>query len=208
MECLIGIRFKDYVLLAADRIDARSIVVMKHDEEKFVSLSDNLLMAVTGEAGDTAQFSEYIAKNVQLYKMRNDYELSPKAAAHFTRRNLAEYLRSRSPYQCNLLLAGYDKGTGASHLFYMDYLATLVELPYCAHGYGGYFTLSTMDAYYKEDLKPEQGLELLKKCIAEISKRLIVNLPTFQVKIVDKDGIRNFGDNDGIVEARMLANSS
>jgi 20S proteasome subunit beta 4 len=52
-------------------------------------------MAVSGEAGDTAQFSEYIAKNVQLYKMRNEYELSPKAAAHFTRRNLAEYLRSR-----------------------------------------------------------------------------------------------------------------
>jgi len=68
MECLIGIRFKDFVLMAADRTDARSIVVMKDDEEKFVQLSDSLLMAVSGEAGDTSQFSEYIAKNVQLYK--------------------------------------------------------------------------------------------------------------------------------------------
>lgn len=31
-------------------------------------------MAVAGEPGDTVQFAEYIAKNIQLYKMRNgDY---------------------------------------------------------------------------------------------------------------------------------------
>ena len=28
-------------------------------------------MAVSGESGDTTQFAEYIAKNIQLYKMRN-----------------------------------------------------------------------------------------------------------------------------------------
>lgn len=52
-------------------------------------------MAVCGESGDTVQFAEYIAKNIQLYKMRNGYELSPKEAANFTRRNLAEALRSK-----------------------------------------------------------------------------------------------------------------
>ena len=36
-----------------------------------------------------------MAKNVQLYKMRNGYELCPAAAAAWTRRNLADYLRSR-----------------------------------------------------------------------------------------------------------------
>lgn len=65
------------------------------DVDKFCQLSDKLLMAVTGESGDTTQFAEYIAKNVQLYKMKNDYELSPKAAAHFTRKQLADSLRSR-----------------------------------------------------------------------------------------------------------------
>lgn len=52
-------------------------------------------MAVSGESGDTTQFAEYIAKNIQLYKMRNTYELSPAEAAAFTRRNLADTLRSR-----------------------------------------------------------------------------------------------------------------
>lgn len=51
-------------------------------------------MGVAGDSGDTTQFAEYIAKNIQLYKMRNSYELGPSAAANFTRRYLAEYLRS------------------------------------------------------------------------------------------------------------------
>ena len=49
----------------------------------------------------------------------------------------------------NILMAGYDDVEKKADLFYMDYLATMAELPYCAHGYGGYFTLGTMDAYYK-----------------------------------------------------------
>lgn len=65
------------------------------DFDKMIPLSDRILMLVSGECGDCIQFSEYIAKNIQLYKMRNGYELSPDAAANFTRRDLAESLRSR-----------------------------------------------------------------------------------------------------------------
>jgi len=41
------------------------------DQDKTFHLSDRLLMAVAGEGGDTVQFAEYIAKNIQLYRMRN-----------------------------------------------------------------------------------------------------------------------------------------
>lgn len=64
------------------------------------------MMATIGEAGDRVQFTEYISKNILLYKMRNGYELGPKSAAHFTRKNLADYLRSRTPYQVNVLVGG------------------------------------------------------------------------------------------------------
>lgn len=41
------------------------------DQDKTFHLSDRLLMAISGEGGDTVQFAEYIAKNIQLYRMRN-----------------------------------------------------------------------------------------------------------------------------------------
>merc|ERR1711936_435965 len=134
----------------------RSIMVMKSDQDKFCQLSDNLVMAVSGESGDTNQFAEYIQKNIQLYKMRNGYELSPSAAANFTRRNLADYLRSRTPYQVNLLIAGFDTETGKPELYFMDYLASMIKAPYAAHGYGGFFTTSIMDRHYRSNMNKEE----------------------------------------------------
>lgn len=193
MECLLGIKFNDFVLIAADRTVANSIMVMKSDENKLYKLSNKLVMAVSGESGDTTQFAEYIAKNIQLYKMRNTYELSPKAAAVFTRRNLADSLRSKTPHYVNLLLAGYDETEGAQ-LYYMDYLASVAKVDYAAHGYGGYFSLSIMDRNYMKNMTPEQGYELLRKCVQEVHKRLIINLPNFKVQIIDKNGIRDLAD--------------
>ena len=65
------------------------------DYDKSFKLNDKMLMSVVGESGDTTQYAEFVAKNIQLYKMQNGYNLSPKACANFTRRNLADYLRSR-----------------------------------------------------------------------------------------------------------------
>lgn len=194
MECLIGIQFKDFVLLAADRINVHSILVVKHDVNKIKRLSDNLAMAVTGEPGDSIQFAEYISKNIQLYKMRNGYELSPLAAATYVQRNLANYLRSRTPYHVNLLVAGYDTQTNQPELHYLDYLATSTKVPYGMHGYGAFFVMGIMDRIYKADSTLEEALEMMRKCVAEIQKRLVVSLPSFKVVIVDKDGVRDLPD--------------
>lgn len=54
----------------------------------------------------------------------------------------------QSPYHVNLLLAGYDEHDGPA-LYYMDYLASLAKVPFAAHGYGAFLTLSILDRYYK-----------------------------------------------------------
>lgn len=104
-------------------------------------------MAAIGDTGDAIQFTEYISKNLALYKMRNGYELGPKAAAHFTRRNLADYLRSRTPYHVNLLVGGYNEQEGPE-LHYIDYIANAKSLDYAGHGYGGIFAASIFDRYH------------------------------------------------------------
>lgn len=193
MEGILGIAFKDFVLLAADTTAAHSIILVKNDQSKVYQLSERLIMGVCGDQGDTPQFAEFIEKNIQLYKIRNGFELSPKAAANFIQRNMANYLRSRTPYQCNLLLAGYDDESGPE-LYYIDYLACLIKLPFGMHGYGGHFTLGTLDKHYRYDMNEQEAYELLKKCVHQVQKRLIVNMPAFKVKIVRKDGISDLDD--------------
>lgn len=72
----------------------------------------------------------------------------------------------------------------------MDYLASCVKVPFAIHGYGSYFGLSICDKYYKKDMNETEALFLLNKIIAEIQKRFLVNLPTFQVRVVSQHGIR------------------
>lgn len=95
MECLFGITGNGFTLLAADTISARSIVVMKGTEDKSRELNAHTVMLYTGEPGDTVNFAEYIQRNIKLYGIRNGIELNPKATATFTRRQLADSLRSR-----------------------------------------------------------------------------------------------------------------
>lgn len=46
-------------------------------------------------------------------------------------------------------MAGYDDNDGPE-LFFLDYLASMVKVPFAAHGYGSYFSLGVMDRYYKD----------------------------------------------------------
>lgn len=131
---------------------------------------------------------------MNFYRYVNDRSLTTKGCAHYIRGQLAEALR-KNPYQVNLLLAGYDQSPS---LYYIDYLASMQPVQYGAHGYGSYFALSTMDKYYHKDLSLEEGKDLMKKCLTEIKKRLVLNAPKFVVKLVDKNGIQevDLGDYD------------
>lgn len=73
-------------------------------------------MCYDGESGDADNFADYIERNFRLFSLRNDHDLSPQAAAAFTRRTLAESIRSRKPYIVQILLGGVDKATGKPHL--------------------------------------------------------------------------------------------
>jgi len=198
-DCVIGIAGGDYVILAADATAAFSIILMKQNEDKILKVDSNKLLAGCGDNGDRVQFTEYIQKNLNLYRFKNDRPLSTHGAAHFLRHELATALRSRNPYQTNLLLAGYEQDTGPE-LYFIDYLSSMQKVPYGAHGYGSYFVLSILDKYFKKGMTVNEGLGVLKKCINEIQNRLLLNTPQFIVKIVDKNGAREIALENAVEE--------
>ncbi|CAO3678913.1 unnamed protein product [Rhizopus stolonifer] len=188
MECLFGISGNGFTLLSADTVSARSIVVMKGTEDKSRQLNAHTVMLYSGEPGDTVNFAEYIQRNIKLYGIKNGIELSPKATANFTRRELANSLRSRHPYSVNLIIGGYDEKKQKSELYWIDHLGAMASLPFCAQGYGAYFCTLLLDCHYKEDLSFNEAKTLMKMCIQELKTRFIVNLPQFKTTLVDKDG--------------------
>ena len=124
-----------------------------------------LTIALKRPAGDTVQFAEFVERNIRLHHIRyvssssdgqqfsssnstpqsHHHELRPQSAASWIRRSLADSIRSRRPYSVNVLLGGYDEATSTPHLYWIDYLGTMANVPYAAHGYGAYFALSLLD---------------------------------------------------------------
>ncbi|CAE7332138.1 PBD2 [Symbiodinium sp. CCMP2592] len=108
---------------------------------------------------------EFIEKNVKLNELRTGIPMSTKAAASFTRNELAHALR-KGPFQTDILVAGID-AEGPS-LYFMDYLASSEKVNKAAHGYGAMFTLGLMDRYWKPNLEEAEAIEIIKMCIKEL----------------------------------------
>lgn len=201
---MFGIKGADFVLLATDTRSIRSIVVMKGEEEKFRQLNTSSLLAYSGEAGDTVNFAEFIQRNIQLYGVKNDKELGVSAAANWTRRSLADSLRSRHPYQVNVLVGGIERDhlvqnpstAVAPKLYWIDYMAAMVELPFAVHGYASYFCTSLLDRHWREGMNQEEVLALLKLCLDELKVRFIVNFPKLAIRIVRHDGVQVINSED------------
>ncbi|CAA2999985.1 proteasome subunit beta type-2-A [Olea europaea subsp. europaea] len=175
---------------------------MMFSEAQYLCACFNVI-SISWEMCDRAQFTEYIQKNVALYQFRNGIPLTTAAAANFTRGELATALR-KNPYMVNIILAGYDKETGPS-LYFIDYIASLHKLDKAAFGYGSYFALSMMDRHYQRDMTVEEAVNLVDKVIMEIRSRLVVAPPNFVIKIVDKDGAREYAWRESIKDAPVIA---
>ena len=135
-------------------------------------------------------FSEYIEKNLQLYTLRNDgLKLSTKAQANFCRSELASALR-RAPQQVNLLLGGYDEKDEAASLYFLDYMGSLVKVPYGCQGYAANFCMSTMDRECAPVMDEAAAIAVVEKCIHELRTRFLIAQHNFIIKIIDKEGVR------------------
>ena len=125
MDSAFGICGKDWVIVCTDTSVNRSIFTLKHDDDKIMQINQFKVMACTGEQTDRYQFSNLMMRNLQLMEFRTGFEPSVEATAQFMRSEMAQSLRSRSPFQVNVLMGGYDQIEKEAKLYWMDYLGTL-----------------------------------------------------------------------------------
>eukprot|EP01068_Selenidium_serpulae_P006850 Selendium_serpulae@DN4529_c0_g1_i1.p1 len=187
MDTLIGIKGDDFVMMAADTLSAFSIFRMKHDEDKIMVVDGDKVIGTSGPAGDRVQFGEYIRKNIHLHRLQTGKPLNTDAAANFARKELAYSLR-QSPYQVNLLMAGYDEDGPA--MYWIDYLASMVSVKKGAHGYAAYFVGGILDRYYKPGMTEDEAFAIMNLCAKELKERFMISQYDFIVKTIDKNGIR------------------
>ncbi|KAM0683981.1 Proteasome subunit beta type-2 [Mitosporidium daphniae] len=194
MEFLLGIRGRDFVLLASDLLSIRSIMVLSSEKSKFTPLSPTLLLSCVGESGEADRLKERLVAESNLAALRmGGRHWNPSEAAHISRTMISKSLRTRSPYGVNLLIAGInldangDK-SNCGDLFWLDHLGSLQALPFAVHGYGAYFCLGLLDAQYSPDLTPSDAIRLVANIVHELQTRFIVQMPKLELRLVNASG--------------------
>jgi 20S proteasome subunit beta 4 len=155
-----------------------------------LTFSFQLLNCVELDPGDRANFMEFVQKNLHLHEFRTGKKLSTNAAAAWIRRQMADYLRSRTPFRVNMLLGGMNADGETTSLYYMDYLASANQVNYGAQGYCGYMAPAVLDKYWKPDMSLEEGMEVMNKVIEQLKMRLVFKQDKFVIKVLTKDGIK------------------
>lgn len=187
MDSLIGLKGKDFVLVAADSYAGYSLFRLKDNEDKIMEVDANKLFGMAGPPGERMVFGEFIRKNIHLHRLRTGIPLNTKAAASFTRGEMAYMLRN-APVSVELLVAGCDND--GPQLYWMDYLASMIAVEKGAHGYAAYFAGGVLDRHYKPNMELKEAKEVIMMCMQELKKRFVLSQFNFTLKVVDKNGIR------------------
>jgi 20S proteasome subunit beta 4 len=151
MDCAFAIQGNGFIIVASDRSVARSIIKLQDSDDKLTLLSNSQIMATSGEVSDRKNFSKLISGELEYYYYKYGNRLNTDELANFTRCIAAENLR-KSPYQANVIIAGYDENEGPK-LYWMDYLGSMQKVTKAAHGYGGHFLYGIMDNFYRQVIK-------------------------------------------------------
>ena len=77
------------------------------------------------------------------------------------------------------------------HLYWLDELGSLQQIPYGAHGLGSNFCWSVLDQGYHKDMTLDEATHLMKECFHQLRTRYLINSPQPPcIKVVDAHGIR------------------
>ncbi len=183
----VGLRFRDFVVLAADRRATAGYYVAHKRTRKIIKISDYMAMTTAGLVADAQTLAEWLSLEVQHYMLINKKRMSVQAAAQL----LATILHSSRfyPYIVQLLLGGYDT---APRLYSIDWYGGVTEEKYVVTGSGSPTAIGVVEDQYKEDLSIEEAVDLAKRAVASSIKRDAFTGNGVNVVVIGRDFFREY----------------
>ena len=179
----VGIRLKDYVIIAADKRATAGTYIAHKKVEKIQKITDNMAMTISGLVAD-AQYLVNLAKAiVNYYELETEVKPSVKTIASYLANILSSYSRTL-PFIVQLLLAGYDT---RPRLYYVDLFGTVSEEKYIATGSGSPIALGVLENNYREDLSIEEAKQLAISAVKAAVERDSWSGEGVDVAIIGRD---------------------
>ncbi|KAI5170866.1 20S proteasome subunit beta 2 [Nematocida sp. LUAm3] len=157
---IVGIKGKDYVVLAADTRSTNGSIVANKNCSKIHKIADNIYCCGAGTAADT-RFTTKLAE-CSMYRFSLKYDKIPYLShcINLLKRHLFKY---QGYVQASLIVGGVDE-TGPV-LCGIHPHGSIDPIPYCAQGSGSYAAIGILETQWKPDMSAEEAIELAADAI-------------------------------------------
>lgn len=157
---IVGLVYKDGVVLGADTRATGGSEVMDKNCEKIHFLAPNIWCCGAGTAADTEKTTELIASNLELLRLSTGSQSRVVTALTLLKRLLYRY---QGHVSAALILGGVD-ATGP-HLYDIHPHGSTQKLPYVTMGSGSLAAMSVFETRYVEDMNEEDAVKLVRDAV-------------------------------------------
>lgn len=157
---IVGIIYKDGVVLGADTRATGGTEVVDKNCEKIHYLAPNIWCCGAGTAADTEKTTEVIASNLELLRLSSGTQSRVVTALTLTKRMLYKY---QGHISAALIIGGTD--VHGPHLYSLHPHGSTQRLPYTTMGSGSLAAMAVFESRYEEDMDEEKAIELVRDSI-------------------------------------------
>jgi len=157
---IVGIIYKDGVILGADTRATEGSIVADKKSEKIHYLAKNIYCCGAGTAADTESTTEMISSQLELHRLNTNRVPRVVTASRMLKQMLFRY---QGYISAALVLGGVDS-TGP-HLYCIYPHGSCDTLQYTTMGSGSLAAMSVFESRWKPGMTEEEGKELVADAI-------------------------------------------
>jgi len=157
---IVGVIFKDGVVLGADTRATEGPIVADKNCEKIHYIAPNIYCCGAGTSADTENTTALISSQLALHRLATGRESRVNTAKTMLKQMLFRY---QGHISAALVLGGVDITGPSLHSIYPH--GSTDSLPFVTMGSGSLAAMAIFEAYWKKDLEKQEAIDLVHAAI-------------------------------------------
>jgi len=182
----VGIRGKDFVVLASERRMSYGGYILSRSIRKVFKITDKIGVAFAGLFADMQALAKYLEAEVKFYELTLEKPMRIRSAAKIL--SIILYSQKYMPYLSETLVGGID--SEGAHLFVLDPLGSLIEDDYAAVGSGAPIAIGIIETNYSKVKSVDDAEKVAYDAIRAAAERDSSSGGGVDLLVITKEGIK------------------
>ena len=184
----VALRFKDGVVVAADKRASMGTFIASKKIEKIYDLNKHTIATIAGLVSDAQYLVNLTKANINLYELGRGYPPTTKMVGNLLASVMYEQYRAYFPYYVSMLACGLDNE--GPHVFTLDMAGGITDEDFASTGSGSMIAYGVLDSTWKEGLTKDAALKIGITALKTAISRDTATGDGMDVAVVDKKGIK------------------